>query len=287
MLPVVIGTLACGGFCMHILGIIVGGVGALTDSFCFFAMAQASWRQAAGGVGGCLRNFDLILEDYRRFCVVFAAFFFTVFFDAALYVSDAAGTMAGLQASCRWVAVAALVALLCRYLHYPGCGPARSIWRQVAGLVSGYIRLWSFMETLLFVVFATMVYFYLYYVEFGRFPVFFYTVFFDAALYVSDAAGHHICTHLAHCWHGYNGYLDATFHIVVLVPSGLTLYAKVAGSLRQASLHYSDSALFIAALVPAGMFILAIFAAIFIELGRYPAFFHAFYIDAMLLIVLL
>ena len=42
LLPVVIGTLACGGFCMHTLGIIVGGVGTLTDSFCFFAMAQAS-----------------------------------------------------------------------------------------------------------------------------------------------------------------------------------------------------------------------------------------------------
>ena len=138
-----------------------------------------------------------------------------------------------------------------------------------------------------FVVFATIVYFYLYYVEFGHFPAFFYTVFFDAALYVSDAAGHHICTHLAHCWHGYNGYLDATFHIVVLVPSGLTLYAKVIGSLRQASLHYSDSALFIAALVPAGMFILAIFAAIFVELGRYPAFFHAFYLDVTLFIAVL
>ena len=86
LLPVVVGTLACGGFCVHTLGIIVGGVGALTDSFGLFAMkawcllaglfglAQASWRQVAGGVGGCRRNFDLILRDYRwlwGFMVVF------------------------------------------------------------------------------------------------------------------------------------------------------------------------------------------------------------------------
>ena len=69
---------------------------------------------------------------------------------AAWYI--VAGTMARLQASCRWVAVAALVALLCPlpaatlwrsrcwYMHYPGCGPALSIWRQVAGLVSDYRR---------------------------------------------------------------------------------------------------------------------------------------------------
>ena len=105
------------------------------------------------------------------------------------------------------------------------------------------------------------------------FPAYFFTVYFDATLYVMDAAGHHICTHLSQCWHGYNGYLDATFHIMVLVPNGLTLYAKVAGNLRQASQRYSDSTLFMAALVPAGMLLLAVFAAIFVELGRYPILF--------------
>ena len=106
-LSVVIGALAFGGLSLHVGGIVVGGVYALTN-------------------------------------LVY------IFFLVAWYF--VAGTMARLQASCRWVAVAALVALLCPlpaatlwrsrcwYMHYPGCGPALPIWRQVAGLVSGYRR---------------------------------------------------------------------------------------------------------------------------------------------------
>ena len=156
-----------------------------------------------------------------------------------------------------------------------------------------YRRLWGFMVvfvpamTMFFVVFAIMFYYYFYYEEFGHFHAFFFTVYFDAALCVMDGAGHHICTHLAHCWHGYNGYLDATFHIMVLVPNELTLYAKVVGNLGQANQRYSDSTLFMAALVTAGMLLLAVFGAIFIELGRYPAFFHAFYLDATFFFVVL
>ena len=36
-----------------------------------------------------------------------------------------------------------------------------------------------------------------------------------------------------------------------------------------------------------GMLLLAVFAAIFFELGRFPAFFHAFYFDATLFTVVL
>ena len=103
-LSVVIGALACAGLSLHVGGIVVGGVYALLN------------------------------------------FIYSYFWVAWYFV---AGTIARLQASCRWVAVAALVALLCPppaatlwrsrcwYMHFPGCGPARSIWRQVAGLVSG------------------------------------------------------------------------------------------------------------------------------------------------------
>ena len=106
-LSVVIGALVCGGLFLHVGGIVVGGVGAVTN-------------------------------------------FVSIYFLVAWYI--VAGTMAKLQASCRWVAVAALVALLCPplaatlwcsrywYMHYPGCGTARSmLLKERHYLADGFI----------------------------------------------------------------------------------------------------------------------------------------------------